>query len=104
MRIGDALPQPVFLGRRDDQAVVEELIQVRGVGVWTAQMFLLFKLGRPDVMAPGDLGLQEGLRVLDGLAVRPGPAELEERARIWSPLRSVACWTLWRLLELDSAS
>jgi len=90
------------LGRLADEEVVAELVQVRGIGVWTAQMFLMFKLGRLDVMAPGDLGLQEGMRVLDGLDERPGPAELEERARRWAPLRSVASWTLWRLLEVDA--
>jgi len=83
----------------EDEAVIEHLVQVRGIGVWTAQMFLIFKLGRLDIMAPGDLGLQEGLKRLDGLAQRPSPAELAHRAQIWKPLRSVASWTLWRLLE-----
>jgi DNA-3-methyladenine glycosylase II len=87
------------IGRHGDEEVIEELCQVRGIGVWTAQMFLLFKLGRLDVLAPGDLGLQEGLRVLDGLAVRPTPVELAARGEVWAPLRSVASWTLWRLLE-----
>lgn len=99
-RIEDGRLHLRSLGRRSDEEVIEELVQVRGIGVWTAQMFLMFKLGRLDVMAPGDLGLQEGLRALDGLEERPTPAELEERALVWSPLRSVACWTLWRLLEL----
>lgn len=85
------------IGRLDDHEVIERLTQVRGIGVWTAQMFLLFRLGRLDVMPAGDLGVQEGLRLLDGLAQRPSPRELEERARIWAPLRSVATWTLWRL-------
>lgn len=87
------------IARRSDEEIVEELCQVRGIGVWTAQMFLMFKLGRPDVLAPADLGLQEGLRVLDGLAERPTPDELGARGEVWGPLRSVASWTLWRLLE-----
>lgn len=87
------------LDRLADDAVVEHLVQVRGIGVWSAQMFLLFRLGRLDVFAPGDLGLQEGVRILDGLAERPSPALLAERAERWRPLRSVASWTLWRLVE-----
>jgi DNA-3-methyladenine glycosylase II len=62
-------------------------------------MFLLFRLGRLDVMAPADLGIQEGLRILDGLAERPTPKELALRAEDWAPLRSVACWFLWRLAD-----
>jgi len=85
------------IGRRPDQEVVEILTQVRGIGVWSAQMFLLFRLGRQDVMAGGDLGLQEGLRILDGLKERPTPKQLEERAEVWAPLRSMASWLLWRL-------
>ena len=82
------------IGRRDDAAIIEHLVQVRGIGVWTAQMFLMFRLGRLDVLPAGDL---EGLRRLDGLATRPTPAELSARAEVWAPLRSVASWTLWRL-------
>jgi 3-methyladenine DNA glycosylase/8-oxoguanine DNA glycosylase len=87
------------LHRKTDEQVIEELIQVRGVGEWTAQMFLLFRLGRADVMAPGDMGLQEGMRRLDGLEERPSAAALAARSEAWRPLRSVASWVLWRLLE-----
>ena len=85
--------------RRSDDEIVEHLTQVWGVGEWTAQMFLMFKLGRLDVMPTGDLGVREGLRRLDGLTARPTPAELGERARVWIPLRSVASWVLWRLCD-----
>jgi len=85
------------IGRLTDDDVVERLIQVRGIGVWSAQMFLLFRLGRLDVLPATDLGVQEGLRVLDGLDERPGPAEVEARAAPWHPLCSVASWVLWRL-------
>lgn len=87
------------LARLGDDAVVEHLVQVRGIGVWSAQMFLLFRLGRLDVFAPGDLGLQEGARILDGTPERPTPFALAARAERWGPLRSVAAWTLWRLVE-----
>lgn len=90
------------IGRCSDEEVVARLTQVWGIGEWTAQMFLMFKLGRLDVMAPGDLGLQEGLRKLDGLDDRPSPEELTERAEAWRPLRTVAAWTLWRLLDIDA--
>ncbi|QDU65482.1 DNA-3-methyladenine glycosylase family protein [Engelhardtia mirabilis] len=88
------------IARASEQEVIERLVQVRGIGVWSAQMFLMFKLGRLDVLAPGDLGLQEGLRRLDGLAERPSPAELEARGADWAPLRSVASWYLWRATEI----
>jgi 3-methyladenine DNA glycosylase/8-oxoguanine DNA glycosylase len=92
------------LHRLPDAEVIEHLIQVRGIGVWSAQMFLLFKLGRLDVLAPGDLGLQEGLRRLDRRAERPTPKELEARGAVWAPLRSVASWHLWRATELEPES
>lgn len=92
------------LHRLADEEVVEQLTTVRGIGEWTAQMFLLFRLGRLDVMAPGDMGLQEGLRRLDGLAERPSPRQLLERAEAWRPLRSVASWVLWRLTDSPASS
>lgn len=91
------------IARRADEQVIEHLVEVRGIGVWSAQMFLMFRLGRLDILAPGDLGLQEGLRILDGLAERPGPKELEARGACWAPLRSVASWTLWRIVEHERA-
>ncbi len=87
------------IGRLSDDDIVERLVAVRGIGVWSAQMFLMFRLGRLDVMPSGDLGVQEGLRILDGLDARPRPRELALRAAVWAPLRSVAAWTLWRLVE-----
>lgn len=87
------------LGRLPDEAVIERLVAVRGIGVWSAQMFLIFRLGRLDVMPATDLGVREGLRRLDGLDERPPPAAVLERAEGWAPLRSVAAWTLWRLTE-----
>jgi DNA-3-methyladenine glycosylase II len=87
------------LSRLSDEEVIKELTAVWGIGVWTAQMFLLFHLGRLDVFAPGDLGLQEGIRLLDELKERPTPAECQDRAQLWAPLRSVAAWYLWRLKD-----
>lgn len=100
-RCADGRLRLAAIGRRPDEDIIEELTCVRGIGVWTAQMFLMFKLGRRDVLAPADLGLQEGLRRLDGLSERPTAKELAARGEVWGPLRSVASWTLWRLLELE---
>ena len=82
-----------------DEEVIDQLTDVRGIGPWTAQMFLMFKLGRLDVLPSSDLGVQEGLRVLDGLEERPTPQELEERGAVWAPLRSVASWMMYRLVD-----
>ena len=87
------------IGRLPDEEIIERLTEVWGIGVWSAQMFLIFRLGRLDVMPSGDLGVQEGLRILDGLEERPSPAQLDERAQSWKPLRSVASWTLYRICD-----
>jgi len=91
------------LYRQSDDEVMERLTAVWGIGDWTAQMFLLFHLGRLDIFAPGDLGLQEGIRILDGTEARPTPAQALERAQLWRPLRSVASWYLWRLADRGGA-
>jgi len=98
-RIEDGRLALARLARLSDERVIEELVEVRGIGRWSAQMFLIFRLGRIDVLAEGDLGVQEGLRLLDGLDERPSPQEVLQRARSWSPLASVGCWYMWRLVE-----
>jgi DNA-3-methyladenine glycosylase II len=103
-RIGDGRLPLARLARLADERVIEELVEVRGIGRWSAQMFLIFRLGRLDVLAEGDLGVQEGLRLLDGLAERPSAAEVLERARVWSPLASVGCWAMWRLVDEQRAA
>jgi DNA-3-methyladenine glycosylase II len=84
----------------DDEAVIAELVQVRGIGRWTAEMFLLFNLLRPDVLPLADLGLQRAVAGLyfchDGLAE---PALIQEVAEQWRPWRSIATWYLWRSLD-----
>lgn len=87
------------IGRKDDDDVIEHLVQVRGIGVWSAQMFLMFKLGRLDVLPVGDLGVQEGVKIMHGLLQRPGPDELAERCACWRPLSTVGSWFAWRALE-----
>ena len=87
------------IARQEDEEVIRLLSTVWGIGEWTAQMFLIFKLGRLDIMPAGDLGVQNGLRILDGLDGRPSPDTLLLRAEVWRPLRSVAAWYLWRLTD-----
>ncbi len=87
------------VARMGDDEIVEMLSGVWGVGEWTAQMFLIFRLGRLDVMPAGDLGVREGVRILDDLAERPARAAVLERAEAWRPLRSVATWVLYRLCD-----
>ena len=93
------LPSSRSIARRPNEEIIEELVAVRGIGRWTAQMLLMFRLARLDILAPLDLGLQEGLKHLDGLDERPKPKGLEARGACWSPLGSVAAWVLWRLTE-----
>ncbi|MEO0347505.1 MAG: hypothetical protein AAF229_14795 [Pseudomonadota bacterium] len=87
------------LAQMTDDAVIEDLTQHAGVGLWTAQMFLMFGLGRPDVAAPGDLGLQRGLQRLHDLTERPQDTVFIDLMEPWRPWRSVASWYLWRLAE-----
>lgn len=87
------------IARLDDDEVLARVTEVFGIGEWSAQMFLIFRLGRLDVLPTGDLGVQEGLLLLDGLDERPTPAELAARGEAWGPLRSVATWVLYRLVD-----
>jgi len=82
-----------------NEAIIESLVAVRGIGVWTAQMFLMFRLGRPDVLPVHDLGIQKAAQKLYRLRKLPAPARLEKLAEPWRPYRTIACWYLWRSLE-----
>jgi DNA-3-methyladenine glycosylase II len=84
------------LRRMDDAGVVEAVTQIKGIGEWTAQMLLIFSLGRPDVLPVGDYGVRKGVMKLYGLPALPARAELEAVAEPWRPYRSVASWYLWR--------
>ena len=98
-RYGRALAQTGidFNGLRDvpDVDVVRTLVAVPGIGVWTAEIYTMFALGRADVFAPGDLALQEAARMLFGLEARPSDKALRRMAEAWSPWRSVAARVLW---------
>lgn len=83
----------------DDAAVIEHLTKVKGIGVWTAQMFLMFSLRRNDVLPVGDLAIRVAMKAAYGLEALPKPAEMEQIAAAWKPYQSVACWYLWRSLD-----
>jgi DNA-3-methyladenine glycosylase II len=87
------------LGDVDDATVIEHLTQVKGIGVWTAQMFLMFALRRQDVLPVADLGIRSAMKKAYGLDDLPKPAEMEQIAKAWKPYTSIACWYLWRSLE-----
>ena len=86
-----------------DEEIIERLITVRGVGRWTVEMLLMFRLGRADVLPVNDYGVRKGFARIYGLAeILPTPRELGEFGLRWKPYRSVASWYLWRALELKS--
>lgn len=89
-------------GRLTDDAVIENLIQVKGVGRWTAEMFLIFSLGRPDVLPLDDLGLQYGFKDAYGLRALPSEKWMRRTAEPWRPYRTVATWYLWKLRRVNT--
>lgn len=85
-----------------DAEVIKQLTQVKGIGVWTAHMFLMFALRRPDVLPTGDLGIQMAIRKHYRKRKLPKPLQMEKLAKSWSPYRSVACWYLWRSMDIKT--
>jgi DNA-3-methyladenine glycosylase II len=86
----------------NDDEVIKHLTQVKGVGVWTAQMFLMFSLKRPDVLPTGDYGVQAAMKKHYRKRKMPKPKDMEKIARAWAPYRSVACWYLWRSMDIKT--
>jgi DNA-3-methyladenine glycosylase II len=80
----------------DDAKITQALTTIKGIGVWTAEMFLIFALNRPDVLPAGDLGVRVALRDRHGLAELPKPSECHALAELWRPYRSIASWYLWK--------
>jgi DNA-3-methyladenine glycosylase II len=105
------VPTLARIRRMSDAAIVDRLTQVRGIGKWTVEMLLIFRLGRPDVLPTTDYGVRKGFALtFTGLkptakvtpAELPTPAEIERRAKKWAPWRSVASWYLWRACDLPA--
>ena len=99
-KLAGVVPPVRELAGLGDDAIVERLTQVRGVGLWTVQMLLIFRLARPDVLPATDLGVRKGFQIAMGTDELPSPAELLEHGERWRPFRSVAAWYLWRATEL----
>jgi 3-methyladenine DNA glycosylase/8-oxoguanine DNA glycosylase len=96
------IPRLAALREMDDEAIVECLSQVRGIGRWTVEMLLMFRLGRPDVLPLDDFGVRKGFAVAFGRRELPERAALEKHGARWRPYRTVASWYLWRAAELES--
>ncbi|HEX6116529.1 MAG TPA: DNA-3-methyladenine glycosylase [Solirubrobacterales bacterium] len=86
-----------------DEDVVADLTEIKGIGRWTAEMFLIFHLGRPDVISAGDLGIRRAIEIAYGLDDLPGPTDLERISDPWRPQRTLACLYLWRSLDKTPA-
>ena len=87
-----------------DEEVIRHLTQVKGIGVWTAHMFLIFSLRRPNVLPTGDYGVQMAVKKHYRKRKLPKPLEMEKIARAWEPYRSIACWYMWRSLDIKTVS
>jgi 3-methyladenine DNA glycosylase/8-oxoguanine DNA glycosylase len=85
-----------------DEDVIEHLTQVKGIGVWTAHMFLIFSLRRPNVLPTGDYGVQMAIKKHYRKRKLPKPKDIEKIARVWEPYRSIACWYMWRSLDIKT--
>ncbi|MDX6695282.1 MAG: DNA-3-methyladenine glycosylase [Blastocatellia bacterium] len=96
------VPTLARLRRMEDEEIIEHLTQVRGIGRWTVEMLLIFRLGRPDVLPVGDFAVRKGFSLLHGAKELPKPKELVHYGERWRPFRSVASWYMWRVHELPS--
>jgi DNA-3-methyladenine glycosylase II len=93
------LPIDEFDDTWDDETIVRSLVAVKGIGVWTAEMFLIFVMNRPDVFPAGDLGVRAALRERHGLAELPAPRDCHPLVEAWRPYRTVASWYIWRGID-----
>ncbi|KAK3416011.1 hypothetical protein EUGRSUZ_H01279 [Eucalyptus grandis] len=88
----------------EDEALLTALTRVKGIGVWSVHMFMMFSLHRPDVLPVGDLGVRKGVQAMHELKELPKPLEMEELCEKWRPYRSVGSWYMWRLMESKAAA
>jgi 3-methyladenine DNA glycosylase/8-oxoguanine DNA glycosylase len=96
-----AIPSLARIRRMDDGAIVDCLTEVRGIGRWTAEMLLIFRLGRPDVLPVDDYGIRKGFALSQRKRALPTPKALAKHGERWRPYRTVASWYLWRALDLE---
>lgn len=93
------VPANRVIRRLDDEAIVERLIEVRGIGRWTVEMLLIFQLNRPDVLPVDDFGVRNGFRIAYGRRTMPTPRVVARHGERWKPYRTVASWYLWRAVD-----
>lgn len=98
--IDGTVPTLARLAKMSDEEIISRLVQVRGIGVWSVEMLLIFRLGRPDVLPVSDLGVRKGFMLTYGLDELPAPKELLAHGECWRPYRSVASWYMWRAVDL----
>lgn len=98
-KVNDGSLDLASISKLDDEAVIEQLIQIKGIGRWTAQMFLMFSLARMDVLPVDDLGIKNGFQKVYELDELPNKEQMFEIAEPWKPYRTIASWYLWRSLE-----
>ena len=98
-KVVDGTINPKLFPNMSDTEISEHGVAVKGIGEWTAQMFLMFTLGRPDVLPTGDLGLQKAMQKLFALRAKPSPKRMIQLAKQWEGHRTVACFYLWRTLD-----
>ncbi len=98
--VDGTLPDRVAMDRLTDDEIIKTLTMHRGIGIWTAQMLLIFNLGRPDVWPVTDLGIRRGYKIAYDLDELPMPSELRDIGDRWKPFRSIASWYLWRANDL----
>jgi 3-methyladenine DNA glycosylase/8-oxoguanine DNA glycosylase len=100
-RVDDGRLPVAKLGKLSDEAAIELLTGVKGIGKWSAQVYLMFRLQRPDVLPDGDLGIQKAIQRAYGLRKLPDPARVQRIGAAWAPYRTLASWYLWRSLDVD---
>ena len=101
--IEGVVPAQEILHTLESEEIIERITQVRGIGRWTVEMLLMFRLGRPDILPVDDFGVRNGFRLAYGLRGMPTPRALAEFGARWAPFRSVAAWYLWRAVDLHKA-
>ncbi|MDN5923809.1 MAG: DNA-3-methyladenine glycosylase 2 family protein [Xanthomonadales bacterium] len=97
--VSGVVPSARKLAGMDNDAIIAHLTQVRGIGRWTVEMLLMFRLGRPDVLPVDDLGIRKGAQILRGLEAMPSPRELAQLGERWAPWRTLASFYLWQIVE-----
>ena len=95
------IPPRRALARMNNEAIIERLVEARGVGRWTVEMFLMFTLGRPDVLPVDDYGIRLGYKIAYGKRTLPKPKALAKFGERWAPYRTTASWYLWRAVDID---